>query len=673
MAATILNMFQLFLFWCIEFSVLISVVSAATSTTTPASTSTAASTVTTSTTPTTTTVTTTTTRPTVPTTNIPLNTDIGKCPCDLTGNACDVNCCCDPECTENDKLVFSQCLPSSYVLDDKLCFNKNVFLFENGPSTSGESGDLFCIYYDNDQKRNYYSNPSLVTSEAEFLKYAAAYGKFSFQSPAPPQLTSQFNNYYKSGDPLYVVYENQAFSYLGLPTSLSTSVCSDSNPAAYLIDASSQCNRLYTISSFSADCINDLKLKADTYFKGFRIVKDPFLLKPFNSSTSIQDPVVGSPNLASVTDLYNNSFTTEILLGTVQCINGNGMKGSCLTNTTQTPYFNTTDNRCYNVVVEVNYRFELNGTFGIQKAYVDFVFQNIDKSKVSQTFSTKFTKVISTSSTSVQRSGNPGYQIGQPIIAGKFNASVSGTTEKIELLPEDRLSLMRPSASGDCTTITGQTREPVLFGQDMRTGCFISINTTSTSSVCQELQQEIMNAIEGSDVPPLINGLYAKNNRYVAMFGNSEVTKTGDWVEIFFPNRPVPPSSSSSSCTLSLGANIQILYAKIGALPNPQPKIIGVSFIYDDVQQVVYQCTGPYCQPGSSSLLQKVEISSSVTFIDVSLSPQAVEGKYPTVAVRLPYDFFYPFLTSSGQCHPTFSQTSKFMIILLILTVWSIL
>uniref|UniRef100_A0A2C9LV07 Tectonic-1-3 domain-containing protein n=1 Tax=Biomphalaria glabrata TaxID=6526 RepID=A0A2C9LV07_BIOGL len=232
---------------------------------------------------------------------------------------------------------------------------------------------------------------------------------------------------------------------------------------------------------------------------------------------------------------------------------------------------------------------------------------------------------------------------------------------------------MRPSASGDCTTITGQTREPVLFGQDMRTGCFISINTTSTSSVCQELQQEIMNAIEGSDVPPLINGLYAKNNRYVAMFGNSEVTKTGDWVEIFFPNRPVPPSSSSSSCTLSLGANIQILYAKIGALPNPQPKIIGVSFIYDDVQQVVYQCTGPYCQPGSSSLLQKVEISSSVTFIDVSLSPQAVEGKYPTVAVRLPYDFFYPFLTSSGQCHPTFSQTSKFMIILLILTVWSIL
>ena len=38
---------------------------------------------------------------------------IGQCPCDLTGNACDVNCCCDEDCTADDKLAFSQCLPFS--------------------------------------------------------------------------------------------------------------------------------------------------------------------------------------------------------------------------------------------------------------------------------------------------------------------------------------------------------------------------------------------------------------------------------------------------------------------------------------------------------------------------------------------------------------------------------
>ena len=40
--------------------------------------------------------------------------DIGQCPCDLTGNACDVNCCCDSDCTTTDIEAFSGCLPESH-------------------------------------------------------------------------------------------------------------------------------------------------------------------------------------------------------------------------------------------------------------------------------------------------------------------------------------------------------------------------------------------------------------------------------------------------------------------------------------------------------------------------------------------------------------------------------
>ena len=46
------------------------------------------------------------------------------------------------------------------------------------------------------------------------------------------------------------------------------------------------------------------------------------------------------------------------------------------------------------------------------------------------------------------------------------------------------------------------------------------------------------------------------------------------------------PSAGTSSCQLSLGMHIQILYANIGALVNPQPKIIGVSFVYDPPKAV---------------------------------------------------------------------------------------
>ena len=41
-----------------------------------------------------------------------------------------------------------------------------------------------------------------------------------------------------------------------------------------------------------------------------------------------------------------------------------------------------------------------------------------------------------------------------------------------------------------------------------------------------------------------------------------------------------------STCQLSLGMHVQILYANIGTLVNPQPKIIGVSFVYDSPQAV---------------------------------------------------------------------------------------
>ena len=35
---------------------------------------------------------------------------IPGCLCDLTGNACDINCCCDPECSDADKDSFTECV-----------------------------------------------------------------------------------------------------------------------------------------------------------------------------------------------------------------------------------------------------------------------------------------------------------------------------------------------------------------------------------------------------------------------------------------------------------------------------------------------------------------------------------------------------------------------------------
>lgn len=37
---------------------------------------------------------------------------------------------------------------------------------------------------------------------------------------------------------------------------------------------------------------------------------------------------------------------------------------------------------------------------------------------------------------------------------------------------------------------------------------------------------------------------------------------------------------------MRMGLHIQVLYANVGALANPQAKIIGVALLYDSVQEV---------------------------------------------------------------------------------------
>ena len=56
------------------------------------------------------------------------------------------------------------------------------------------------------------------------------------------------------------------------------------------------------------------------------------------------------------------------------------------------------------------------------------------------------------------------------------------------------------------------------------------------------------------------------------------------------------------------------------------------------------QCTGAYCFPDTEELPQKLEIISSVTFVDASQSSVSVSAQTPTVTAKLPDDFFYPFV-----------------------------
>lgn len=208
----------------------------------------------------------------------------------------------------------------------------------------------------------------------------------------------------------------------------------------------------------------------------------------------------------------------------------------------------------------------------------------------------------------------------------------------------------------------------------MRTGCLIRLNLTSLNEqTCASIQTAIVNTLEGPNTPSANNNSqWIDNNRYVGTFGNTGRLKVGDWVKVIVDNRPPPNSGQFNvdTCRLRMGLHIQFLYAYVGALANPQAKIVGVALLYDNVQNVKFRCVGAFCQAGIGNS-QAFEVSQTVSFVDVSQPAVKFAGEAPIFIARVPKDFFYPFLYySSDSTALIYSQQTAKMLVLAVVTIF---
>lgn len=124
----------------------------------------------------------------------------GSCTCDLNPAGCDPNCCCDPQCSSEDRRSFSECISVSTPDLTRGCIHKNLLVLpvwvEYGNLGVGKaavcraillfflpllalieifrvqsvangvklemddsSSDLMCVAVDNNENRNFYANP----------------------------------------------------------------------------------------------------------------------------------------------------------------------------------------------------------------------------------------------------------------------------------------------------------------------------------------------------------------------------------------------------------------------------------------------------------------------------------------------------------------------------------
>ncbi|XP_072325185.1 tectonic-3-like isoform X2 [Scyliorhinus torazame] len=481
-----------------------------------------------------------------------LTTAVPICTCDLAEGVCELNCCCDRDCSSVDIGAFSSCLRGSQPVVSQVCVEESVIFTSNTPFQTvinkGDLDTLFCVIVD-DAKANYFVTPQSLRREKLPL-LVSQFGRGSFIVSSEPENSTRIlassKDVYKVGDRIMMLFPHIVMmGFLMLPLALTGGECTDRNPAGFLQDCSSSCTR--NVGDLNATCQFLPALIAETYFENFLLLP----VRILNEGPAIAD----SPFV------WNN--------------------------------------KCMHVVSEVNYKIEHSEDEGIYAASVSFVLSDVPLSntRIQQSFHISFRNVL-TSGTGRSRSGNPGYLIGKPILA--FNGNVATD-----------LTILRSTVDGSCSP---PVRSLVLFKHQMQTGCLYRFDHGLT---CSELQAQINLLLLGSNHPDSLG-----------MLGNASSTNLESLTRIINLMPEASNVTCATSCALSLELEMQILWANLGPLANPQAAVLGARFQY---QRQEIQCS-----TGRASL------QTSVTFIETTRYPPAPRDQ-PAIDQKLPFDFFYPF------------------------------
>ncbi|XP_049646840.1 tectonic-3 [Suncus etruscus] len=395
-----------------------------------------------------------------------LSPALSVCICDLTPGTCDINCCCDPDCDLRHPLaVFSFCLPGSVRSSSWVCVDNSLIFRSNTPFPTRVFRDLngisqFCVQVNN-TKQNYFQKLQKVNA-TNFQTLSREFGgelfTSTFQSQSPPSL------YYKAGDPILTYFPKYSvLSLLRQPAGVGAGgFCAESNPAGFLESKSTTCAHFF--KNLSKSCMSDPALYAASYYN-FTVLKVPRGMNDLQD-TKFQVPIT-----------LNSQADSPLLAG----------------------------NTCQNVVSQVIYEIETNGTFGIQKVSVSFEQINLTvESSISlqQHFTIRFRAFQQSTATAFisPRSGNPGYIIGKPLFTLTGDRSHS-------------MTVLQSQGDGTCSI----KRHEVQFGVNVKSGCKFRPQNMN----CSHVQEEAYWTLHGMPKP-----------EQVGIFGNAHPAHKGEWTRI---------------------------------------------------------------------------------------------------------------------------------------------
>jgi len=631
----------------------------------------------------------------------PSSDTFALCTCDLTQGECNQNCCCDVDCSAEDRTAFTGCQLVSPE-PQRRCVYKDVIVRNNTQFTVDETNDdLFCVLVENSDGRTYFEQPCAPATVAQFdiLADTVPGNNFSYlpgsgstteslprciatsragldgcatQSAVGAELVSgTTSGGYVYGGVMYTGFPlnetgavSYAFGVLMLPQPSTSGACVDDSPAGFGVNADYGCSRKLDLAVTTGrdGCAANIRSAFDisSYLEPMlylRPTTDAYLSRNLTTTTTDASTIpilcdtitVVALNGAEV--VHDCSASTGTVTAADFSLNCSGET----TTTTQTVVTSTSGTVTTQVVsttgtVEnavVGVRYTINRTVSaIVSASAQFTVMNTVPSQLlplalGQTYAVQFTG--GTSATTFQRSGNPGYIVGKPVLAGMINTNgtavtVSSDTINWLYLPQSPSSTL----CSDVNTTGTDDRVGIDFAYNMVGGCGIPVtveNFTDTAT-CTALRAETL---------AVISRLVNSNDR-VGIYGNSDPADPNDWATIL-DRTPADwgaaytGTDSNYECTQVLTAmRLELLFAKVGSIDRAQNTVVGARYV-PIYRTEGFVCTSFYCDTtlAPATRQQHLQVTFSVAFLDVTETAEGVNEHQPDLIRKLPRNFFYPF------------------------------
>lgn len=611
--------------------------------------------------------------PSIKNDSVLVNADDYYCSCDLKPYLCDINCCCDNSCSDDERKIFSHCKSSvSKTADERYCYSRSLLYTINAVhETTLTSGSLFCVAWDNVAKKDEYVARETITSISELKRIPPTVRHTWFQPDGSSNLfQAKIHRHHssssklKSGDALRTLVKPSesardvpTFIPWKLPFSLpiDNGICNSFQPVTYLVDFKSSC--VQVISDLRRECTSNLFLSPQIYHENIVISKN----KP-------ADVVIGSLHLTRHYLRENDDIMMRgVLENKYSIISDHCSSSGCVTVTIngsyEMPQYVYDDKRkigaCFNAVSSVSYDISFDAKTGITEILVTFTQSPIIQGQkfLQQTFIANFNQEINSSllmnnQAEIENSGNPGYIFGKPILGTAFGEEMNST---------GYFKLVNPITSrsdGTCKiTSTGHTE--IGFNVNSKNGCRINLNNyLLKSGECSDLQSDIVDSWKIND-----------KMTHFGIFGNSNTSIPSQWISVIIDHSmtqisQVPVLTLDGNCpSIITSVSYDIYFAVIGLKSEPQSMLLSVMKKYSDPIEVKMQLSNGTSQKLGSVSSPWIEVSFSVTFHDLTVTSRPSFAPPPTVRLQLPPDFFYPFFVSShGHMAMSDVRTPRFFI-----------